>query len=394
MIASISWAQSALSSNRPLLLCVVLLGSVRSAVAQQTGRDSSGVEIVTAGPRSAARIAFELSPQPIMDVGGAESDPDKEFHHRQGYLRGIRLSDGRLVVIDVFRVHYFSAAGSREIVVGRRGSGPGEFLDLTSLCRTRGDTVVVADANNRRYSVLDPTGKIVKSFPQGDLGYAGNDFCFNDGTIVLQGMSRAGAAGSLSVRLNRVRIDGSLLDTLGSYQRGQASTGLPSEVTVAASGQSYYYGDPSTRQVDVHRLNTRQKLILRNADSSATLTDREIDAMVERMMPTTASSPDQAARIGQLRERLRNQAMPAYRRFLVDPIGRVWMQDFRTSRDTPDGWTAFDSTGRMIGRLKLPELKPGEREWEVISFGRDDVLVRRADAEGGAHLTLYRLIQR
>ena len=112
-----------------LAACLAAITALTAnAGAQQLGvRDSSGVRIVEKAARKDAPLRFRLGDKPFLEVGGIESNPDEEFDHRQGYLRGVRLSNGGLAVSDVARVHYFDATGKRIRIVGRNGAGPEEF---------------------------------------------------------------------------------------------------------------------------------------------------------------------------------------------------------------------------------------------------------------------------
>jgi hypothetical protein len=85
-----------------------------TATAQEArSRDSAGVRIIENPARKDAPVRFRLGDKPLFEVGGIESNPDEEFDHKQGYLRGVRLSDGGLAVMDVSRVHYFDENGKR-----------------------------------------------------------------------------------------------------------------------------------------------------------------------------------------------------------------------------------------------------------------------------------------
>ncbi len=214
-----------------------LVGASRATVGAQvpTVRDSAGVQIVENPSRLEAPVTFTLGATPVFEVGGLESDPDVEFNHRQGYLRGAFLSDGRFAAIDVNRVHYFDANGKRLKIVGRQGAGPQEFQYLMAICRTRGDTLVLNDANNRRMAVLDGTGSIVRTIAQGDLGSMPFDPCFDDGTFVL--MKQSGPLTARQLRVTRVRLDGSVANVIGEFAGGLFDLVTQAEVSVVAQGK-------------------------------------------------------------------------------------------------------------------------------------------------------------
>lgn len=80
----------------------------------------------------------------------------------------------------------------------------------------------------------------------------------------------------------------------------------------------------------------------------------------------------------------------------VDLDGRLWVEDWRSDGQTiagltkPSGWTAFDSTGRMLGRLIIPGSASVELRRFVVGFGKDEVIFNRLDDDGALHYTAYR----
>lgn len=71
--------------------------------------------------------------------------------------------------------------------------------------------------------------------------------------------------------------------------------------------------------------------------------------------------------------------------------GRFWVEDYQRSPDQPTGWTAFGSDGVAVGRMILPA-RPAGAIFDVITFRNDQVIERRSDSDGAAHITVYRLI--
>src|SRR5436190_13432099 len=98
-------------------LAILTASATRTTGQAPRVRDSAGVHIVENGPRLRAPIAFTIGAKPIFDVGGVEADPANEFSPRQGYFRGLRLSNGSVVVIDASRLQFFDAAGKRLRIV-------------------------------------------------------------------------------------------------------------------------------------------------------------------------------------------------------------------------------------------------------------------------------------
>ncbi len=83
--------------------------------------------------------------------------------------RALRI-DGwsRLLVVESgvdARVLVYELPGGRVRQVGRRGSGPGEFIDPSLLALFDGDSIAVYDQGLRRLSIFDPNLRFVRSAP-------------------------------------------------------------------------------------------------------------------------------------------------------------------------------------------------------------------------------------
>jgi hypothetical protein len=199
-------------------------------------RDSAGVRIIENPSRLNAPIAFKLADKPSFDVGGLETNPENEISSRQGYFQGIRLSDGRVAVVDQSRIHFFNAAGKRLKIVGREGSGPGEFRNVTALCRIRGDSVFVTEGQNRRVTILNDMGGFVAAHPLGQYGYSEREFCFDDGTVLAMQRQPPNPPGR-PYRLNHVRRDGTLINVIADVDLGAFDMAVRRETQTVASGQ-------------------------------------------------------------------------------------------------------------------------------------------------------------
>ena len=194
---------------------------VREISAQATKvRDSVGIHIVENTARLSAPVAFTLGAKPNVDIGGLDSDPDKELSTHNGYPRAIRLTDGRVAVIDRTRVQYFGKDGKRLRITGREGGGPGEFTNIVGLCRTHGDTVLASDGLDRRITVMSETGeyRTVLTLPVNN--YAERDFCLNDGTFVSMQFIPTARGSDGMVRANHIDRTGSVTNVITDVNTG------------------------------------------------------------------------------------------------------------------------------------------------------------------------------
>ncbi|MEX2284535.1 MAG: hypothetical protein WEE89_18750 [Gemmatimonadota bacterium] len=372
-----------------LLLGATLYAAVlpSSPAAQTTIRDSAGIRIVQNPSRARARVVFQLGATPSYQVGGPEEPTDNEFTPNQGYLRGVRLSDNGFVAIDVVRVHFFDAAGKRVRITGRDGAGPEEFRYLTSICRTRGDTVVVSDSRNDRIGVLDRNGTIVRSFRQNELGSPPFEGCFDDGTVVLERALSTAPGASRKLRLTRVRLDGSVVNSIGDFTFPPFDF-TQNAGTVAVGQQRLYVGDGLTSEIRVYNPAGKLTSIIRSDDPPVRITAAEADARMRATIPNNTPAAQVEERMQRMRSRPRATNWPAYQRAQVDARGRLWVQDYPMKLPSPNAWTAFDAEGRLIGRLVIPPPASGARRLEIIAFGMDQILVRRRDDDGFAYLTV------
>ena len=372
------------------LAALTVLGRANASAQEARSRDSAGVRIVENAARKDAPVRFRLGDKPLFEVGGLELNPDEEFDHKQGYLRGVRLSNGGFAVIDVSRVHYFDARGKRVRIVGKKGRGPEEFLYLTSICRTRGDTLILYDSHNRRLSVLDGNGRILRTILQGDNGNAPTDFCLDDGSFVLERMDQLN--GLRQKRVTRLRTDGSIRNVVGSFRMlFDMITMAPT--SIAVSGDLVYYGNPFTSEIRVYDSSGNLRRIIRTADKGDRITDTMAE---ERMAWTIPGNVTGTARTKQM-DRLRalprvGNTWPAFYRFVVGSDGTIWVQDY-DQKTLSGAWTAIDSSGRIVGRLIFPSVPWRAINLEVHSFGHDYVIVRRIDTDMASSLAIYPFVK-
>lgn len=374
---------------RPLLLLVCALPAIAAAQFPRT-RDSAGVHIVENSSRAKAPITFRASDKPSFDVGGLKDNPDDELNSRAGYLRSIVLANGSHVVSDDTRLRFLDAGGRQFHVSGRGGAGPGEFRQVSTLCRTRGDTVLASDPGNGRITVFDKAGTMVREIPVGrvEMPYDG---CFDDGTWVLW-QSVMGRDNTRRARMEVHNVAGAVVGTAGDYSTGKYDMFVSLWPTFIVHGSHLYVGDPTASEVRLFDKAGKLKTIVRTDDPPAKTTAAEQAAM----MPMVSPVSDDQSIMDRFKERVRSTPRPAewpsLGKIAVDPDGRLWIQDYKKARSDADAWTAFDASGRMLGRLTFPpSAKFGDPR--IVDFTSGGVQVERQDSDGARHLTIYPLIR-
>ena len=418
---------------------LVALAVAPPSAAQRGGsRDSAGVAIASHRERTEPRVAFTLSPLPVMAIGGVSGDANYEFG--QNVPAAARFADGRIVVADpnpAPAVRIYSREGRYVRTLGRRGTGAGEYNNPTNVFILRGDTIAVVD-NGRADAILlftsdgkfqrlertrtsgfvsmlasgewltrsggGPTGDSIRIFrrPRGDsiLAAAPAPPTPRPGdTTGGRGAGRRGIptpeTGLLITTLpGRARI--SMSDSgVGAAQaapggRGAQPAGSPSPFVlapiVAGLPDGFVYGDPARYEIREYAASGALRRIIR----------RRVDLRLDSAEIARYKAAQLAGREGDaLREAERRLASmtfprtePAFERILVDGARRLWVKDFEPVPDSPGQWTVFDPTGAMLGTVSTPP------KFRVFEVGSDYVLGRWRDAEGVAYIHLFELRER
>ena len=105
-----------------------------------------------------------------LRVGSLEGTGADAF----AYLKGlVALDDGGFAVLDsqAQELRIFGADGAHVATHGRKGQGPGEFVDANGLMLGPNGRLWVPDARNGRMSVFDPEDGFIESFPFADGNY-------------------------------------------------------------------------------------------------------------------------------------------------------------------------------------------------------------------------------
>ena len=354
-----------------------------------TIRDSAGIRIVEHRTIRDLPPAFRIVEKPTLDLGGLQDDLRAELNPRHPFHHAVRLSDGRILVADRSELRLFDAGGKILQVIGREGQGPGEFGQLREACVIPGDTIIAINYSNPRVSVFDRTGAHVRTFtPQGRVAANG---CLPDGTLLLEvraprvagaGAGRGrGAAEDRDVTVHRIRSDGTLVNPVGTFPGGSLDYVFSRTVNLVPHADSIYAGDGRTPQFGVYTATGKLVRIVRWNDPLVAVTAE----MVESSAPRPASgSTGTAPPLPPT-----SATLPAYREMKVDPLGRVWVEDYvlRPARDNP-GWTVFSPSGALLGRVSVPKLGT---YLDLVSVDRDQVTLRWRDADGAAHVSFHPL---
>jgi hypothetical protein len=390
-------------------------------------RDSAGVTIVeNSGEAWSAESAWRLDEVPTVDIGGSEEDPLYDL----GLVGGAaRLSDRRIVIANgaTQEVRFYDVDGTHLMSKGRNGSGPGEYQSLAGLFRPVGDSSLVYDAINRRLTLLDPDGEVVRSFylggetglqmpSEGRVALALPTGRFGDGSILgmvlaIQLDSERTGAFRDSVEFLLYDANGAARDTISRLpgiememmtlnlgnQTFPQPTGVPlgKNTVTTAGGQWFYACSNDSYEIDVR--NTEGTLVrrIRVGGAPVSITDADKTAHRKEQLEALADLPQMAAVPEPLKEQFRAridkatypQTFPFVESMQVDEAGNLWVQEVQRPGTTTHQYAVFDSTGVLLGRVKMP------MDFRPTFIGLEEIVGIWEDEDDLQHVQAHALIK-
>jgi hypothetical protein len=125
-------------------------------------------------------------------------------------------------------------------------------------------------------------------------------------------------------------------------------------LAVAATANGFFAGDGSTTSVSLFANAGRLTAYYRTNESMRPVTIADIEEY-RRVELSTASPPSRELEERRLAEMPYPKVFPAYRRFLADPRGRIWLERYpRPGDDTSPEWRVWDSGSMQELRLRMP----------------------------------------
>jgi hypothetical protein len=370
-----------------------------------TVRDRLGVTIVeSANPLTTDTPLWRIAGRPRVEIGVIDGADEYTF----GQLRSAwRLSDSRIVAADEIadEIRFYSPRGRYLRSVGRDGEGPGEFRAIWSVRPFTGDSVFVFDYRLGRVSLFDAAGRFGRtvhtSVPAPNYWVVAS---LEDSLFALtspgEGRPPFGISRDSSY-LFAYNSRAERFDTLGRYPlavRYRGGTNLEPEqgfflpyASFAPAGDHYYWGLGDRWEIKEYRTDGNLARVIRLDRPVEPLTEDRI-ARFKRSWPEYVAAlsgqrgEGNAAAMSRYVERGYFPAtLPAYSKLIADSEGYLWAEQYRHPSEASQGWIVFDSIGRWLGHIAMPD------HVEVEQIGRDFVLGIRVDSLGIQSVVVYDL---
>lgn len=367
-----------------------LLSGARQRVSRTWRRNVcvASASLLLAGSAS-AQAAWKLIE--TLRIGGAETGPLAFV-----YTKSIEAdAKGRILVLDRKSqdIRVFAADGKLARVIGRVGSGPGEFRDAEGIVVARDGTLWVRDAANARFSLFDAEGVFQANWTM--------KFCMSQGAWTPQSDQKGrildvdclvSGGQALKEAVLAYHRDRSRVDTLAFMPACGDATLKESGMWITKSARGTRYQSipyaaraltalgldgevwcvPSSSRYEILRLASAAHDTTRITRSAAPVpvTPAERDSIIDGFESKGPSGLD-FSRIP--------KEKPALDRLTVDDQGRLWVR-----HTTAKGALAFDifsTNGRIIATAEMrgcrtsvwqPFVVRGENVYTVC-YDEDDV---------------------
>jgi hypothetical protein len=278
-----------------------------------------------------------------------------------------------------------SASGDSLRVIGRKGSGPGEYEDAVWLEVIDGDSLMVFDAPNRRLSVFEPDSgafayahtfhDLPENYFPGQIARVPAELSYvavfephfdwatrqRDSLGVVRHLDEIGRIVRDSVlvfpaekKLNATE------ESDGSVQSIHTSTHpfAPKPIIRISRGR-IYYGSSGSPTVDIYDLTGNRIGGFSVSTSPVPITDDDVENWMGSTRRFMIAHPEFArARekwIDQLREDV-PEVWPLYRTFLVDDAERIWFLGLERNKvpEESRAWLVYSADGRPLAKVSFP----------------------------------------
>lgn len=352
-------------------------------------------------PVAVGAQAVQMSAKPTLIIGSEISGPNYQFNEI-AHLR--RLSDGRIAVAMGPDIRFFDRAGSFAGKAGGRGRGPGEFTRVSELFVEPGDTLVVMNVRDR--VVLGPTGKFVRQTsidmaPFRDSIWANEEVNLLPNGNLFIWQYRRNEANAPSADVHRPTMRYTVLDPSARRATPLVTGGGIAQWVVngkagiqpfsphlqfAIGTDRIYVGDNDSTIIHAFTLTGQPVTTFIVADRVTPVTDADLaeyDSLWNERVTAAQRARFSSGVTGPRRAR-----HPYWGKALVDKLGVLWVSGPPRNDTAPIDWTAYDKTGKRVGRVRMPaRFSPHE-------IGPDYVLGVQRDDTGVETVHMYALRRR
>lgn len=353
--------------------------------------------------------------QPSVEFGGAGGPPITLFNRIVGV---VRLSTGQIVVADggSAELRMFDPTGRQGRVIGRPGSGPGEFRQLFALFLGPADTIIAYDVV-QGFHILDERGVYRRTITYGrgtstplhlwPYGWLSGGYQLSGGVLPHDQASTGRLRDSMTFfRVDPAGSHPEKLFTFPAFDFGMVSGGpkqlvvFSPTIAVAVWPNRMCVGFGERYEIRCDDLSRRVTTTIRHD-----VVQKQVPtAAIERYKGLVRMEPIQGSAIIPPRVRARREdflrwttfakKQPVFAQFVAGPDGELWVRRYDIDVDvplvdpmlerskTPSTWDVFAGNGRWVATVRVPA------RFRVFQAGKGYLLGVRVDDDDVEHVSM------
>ena len=376
-----------------------LAGCAGDASSSGSTLDSAGIPIVESPePALDSARGWQVASLPRLSIG-VESGAE---HYQFSRIGGVaRLRDGRIVVGDggSSQLRLFDSTGAFLAAHGRKGQGPGEFGEFSTLriWRAPNGELLVNDSGNDRINVFDSAGRYLRAVKLGAAPTSPRVFLtdvFADGTLLASAPEGGGrlngdVVGPLAaMRFSHLRYSpageylGTIVDAIDRPRYVNEFQGsrhfpfiplTPAPQLVARDSSVLLYRGPGAEIEQWAARGRREATIRWRPGEPRAVTDvwdRYVEESLDRMQPGQRAQYQHFYR----QTLPLPTIVPSSEALLVDAERHLWVRRYRLPWETTQRWDVFSPDGRWVATIATPD------RLNVAQVGSDFILGTHRDS--------------
>jgi hypothetical protein len=325
---------------------------IRPALAQKI-KTVDGVTVVSNGkkpvPVKGQSAKIKLTEE--LTIGGG-SNPEEAFSQVSFFVMG---DDGMIYALDIKdqKIKVFDKTGKFLRLIGKLGQGPGELGMASGIQLMAENTLVVADATNRRLALFKPSGEFIKNIPMsGTLGLA-NILLDGKGNSIGQEMGFAEGNARMFLEIKKFDANLKPLFSLDKIEFPIPIPGSGAKINVLEMMSIYqfdpmdniYYGRNANYEIKVYSPEGKHVRSIRKEYDPVKVTQADIDEMLARIPNVTPGV--------NLKEMISfPEYFPPFQFFLLDDQGRLYVRTFTKGKTKGEyEIDVFDTEGKFIAQF-------------------------------------------
>ena len=389
-----------------LCAAIAACGSVGADGRATVVRDSAGVAIVESrAPVWSRGAGWEIDSSALIEIGVEAGDApyelDRVFH-------AIRRPDGTILVGNSGsgEIRVFDVAGRFLRAIGRRGNGPGEFGEFSTVrvLRAPDGSLVAYDGGNLRVHHFDSSGtyqRTVRIESTADGLRAFFQDLFGDGSWLMLALqpelrNEPGTYLRSAQQFVRFSAEGKPLHVLRRVEGRTRFVNKVGEIVhfpflpftaepLAGAGREHVYisagGAPALEARDLNGTLVRVSRLGLDLARTAEVWDRYKESSLASMDSTQRPRYEHFYGLNHPLP----EHVPAFQTLMVDAESHAWLERYRLPWETESRWEVIDAEGRWLGQVAAPA------RLRLLQIGRDFVLGRHSDSLGVERVRVHAL---